>query len=60
MSFKDLEEKTHPQPRVETPEQAAMRERAAAHHRAKEEKRAQHAAQKPPQGGSGKGEPTRR
>ncbi len=59
MSFKDLGEKTTPQPHAETPEQAALREKAAAHHRAKEEKRAARAAAKP-QGGAPRGDPPKR
>jgi hypothetical protein len=59
MSFKDLGKKSTPQPHVETPEEAALREKAAAHHRAKEEKRAARVAGKPPEDPS-KGDPTRR
>jgi hypothetical protein len=58
MSFKDLGEK-NVQPRVETPEEAELRARAAARHRAKEEKHARSAdrnAGKDPRGG-GKREP---
>jgi hypothetical protein len=54
MSFKDLEEKNVQQPRVETPEDAELRARAAARHKAKEEKHARSAersAAKDPRGG---------
>jgi hypothetical protein len=45
MSFKDLEEGKHPQ-RVETPEEAELRARAAARHKAKEARQAaKHAEQ---------------
>jgi len=59
MSFKDLGKKTSPQPHAETPAEAAMREKASAHHKAKEEKRV---AQEPatPPGGPAKPGPARR
>jgi hypothetical protein len=63
MSYKDLGSKNIP-PRTETPEEAELRARAAAKHRAKEERAArwheQHRAGKedPGQGGAGRGEPT--
>lgn len=41
MSFKDLGNKNVP-PRVETPEDAELRARAAARHKAKEAKREEH------------------
>jgi hypothetical protein len=60
MSFKDLGEK-NVQPRVETPEDAELRARAAARHAAKEAKHARSAEQrsagKSPRGGAAKGEP---
>jgi hypothetical protein len=62
MSFKDLGNKTS-EPRVETPAEAELRAKAAAHHKAKEEKRAAHGAGKPDSPATGtpaKGDPTRR
>jgi hypothetical protein len=61
MSFKDLGSKNVP-PRVDTPEEAELRARAAARHKAKEAKAArweeQRAAKKEPQpGGAPRGEP---
>lgn len=63
MSFKDLGSKNVP-PRTETPEEAELRARAAAKHRAKEEKAAkwneQHRGGKkeaPSSGGAGRREP---
>jgi hypothetical protein len=61
MSFKDLETGTHPT-RVETPEEAELRARAAARHRAKQEKAAKAEAHRtakddPQSGASSKGEP---
>jgi hypothetical protein len=61
MSFKDLGEKNIP-PRVETPEEAELRARAAARHKAKEAKAAkweEHRAAKkePHSGGAPRGEP---
>lgn len=60
MSFKDLGEK-NVQPRVETPEEAELRARAAARHKAKEAKHARPAeprsAGSDQRGGAGKGEP---
>jgi hypothetical protein len=63
MSFKDLGSGNVP-PRADTPEEAELRARAAARHKAKEEKAAkweeQHrAARKEPRpSGPGRGEPT--
>ncbi len=62
MSFKDLGNKAR-EPHVETPAEAELRAKAAAHHKAKEEKRAAHGAGKPEAsapGAGGKGDPTRR
>jgi hypothetical protein len=64
MSFKDLGQGiTKPQPREETPEEAEIRAKAAARHRAKEEK-AKHGAAKreAPAGGGGaaRGDPKNR
>jgi len=58
MSFKDLGEKTHA-PRVETPEEAELRARAAARHKAKEARREEHrgAREKSPPSGAPRGEP---
>ena len=60
MSFKDLEEKKHP-PHVETPEEAELRARAAARHKAKEAKRTEEhdrtAKKEGPKGGAPKGGP---
>ena len=62
MSFKDLEEKQHP-PHVETPEDAELRARAAARHKAKEAAKHarpdEHRAGKkaPHPGGDAEGEP---
>jgi hypothetical protein len=59
MSLKDQGNKTVA-PRVETPEDAELRARAAARHRAKEAKAAEHRAGKrepPQQGGAGSREP---
>jgi hypothetical protein len=57
MSFKDLEEGKHPA-HIETPEEAELRARAAARHRAKQEKAAAHrAGKKDAQSAGGKGEP---
>lgn len=63
MSFKDLEERKIP-PHVETPEEAELRARAAARHKAKEAKAAsrhEHREGKkdPSSGGAGRGEPPR-
>jgi len=63
MSFSDLGNKNIP-PRTETPEEAELRARAAAKHRAKEEKAAkwqeQHRGDKkdPGPGGAARREPT--
>jgi hypothetical protein len=62
MSYKDLGSKNVP-PRADTPEEAELRARAAAKHRAKEEraaKRHEHQAGKadPGAGGAGRREPT--
>lgn len=63
MSYKDLGSKNIP-PRVETPEDAELRARAAARHKAKEAKAAkweqEHRAGKkePQQGGAERGEPS--
>jgi hypothetical protein len=63
MSYKDLGSKNMP-PRTETPEQVELRARAAAKHRAKEEKagkrQEQHRAgrEHPSPGGAGRREPT--
>jgi hypothetical protein len=63
MSFKDLGQGiTTPQQREETPEQAEMRAKAAARHRAKEEK-AKHGTGKrdaPSTGGAARGDPKSR
>jgi hypothetical protein len=63
MSFKDLGQGiTKPQPREETQEQAEMRAKAAARHRAKEEK-AKHGAAKreaPSTAGAARGDPKNR
>ena len=62
MSFKDLEERKIPE-RVETPEDAALRARAAARHKAKEEAKAArshehaHGRDEPERGGAGRREP---
>jgi hypothetical protein len=61
MSFKDLGEK-NAAPHVDTPEEAELRARAAARHRAKEEraaKRHEHRAvdKEPDAGGPGRREP---
>ncbi len=62
MSYKDLGKKTS-EPHVETPAEAELRAKAAAHHKAKEERRAAHVAHKAESTGEGspaKGDPTRR
>lgn len=59
MSFKDLEERKTPQPHAETPEEAEMRAKAAARHRAKEEARAKH-TKGAPGGGAARGDPKNR
>jgi hypothetical protein len=58
MSFKDLESK-NAAPRVETPEEAALRARAAARHKAKEARREEHRGAKtaPGTGGAKRDEP---
>ena len=58
MSFKDLENRTIPS-RQETPEEAELRARAAARHKAKEAKREEHRAGKkePHTGGAARREP---
>ena len=61
MSYKDLESKSIP-PRTETPEEAELRARAAARHRAKEEKAAKWEEQRmgknePHPGGAARREP---
>ena len=62
MSFKDLESKNPPPPHVDTPEEAELRARAAARHKAKEErvaKRHEHRGEnkEPEAGEAGRGEP---
>lgn len=56
MSFKDLGTKNVP-PRVETPEEADLRARSAARHKAKEARREEHRAgkQEPQPGGGAAG-----
>ncbi len=58
MSFKDLEERKIPA-RVETPEDAELRAKAAARHRAKEERRSHEhrEGKQEPSSGGGRGEP---
>jgi hypothetical protein len=58
MSFKDLGEK-NVTPRQETPEEAELRAKAAAKHRAREAKKEEHRAGKhePPGGGASRREP---
>ncbi len=57
MSFKDLGSKDVPQ-RVETPEEAELRAKAAARHKAKEAKKEEHrAGKKEPQQGAPRREP---
>lgn len=61
MSFKDLGSGKIP-PHAERPEDAELRARAAARHKAKEARREEHHAEKkepPSGGGGGKGEPPR-
>jgi hypothetical protein len=64
MSFKDLGQGiTKPQPHQETPEEAEMRAKAAARHRAKEERSAKNGAEKkeaPSSGGAARGDPKNR
>ncbi len=57
MSFKDLGSKDVP-PRAETPEEAELRAKAAARHKAKEARREEHrTGKKDPQQGAARREP---
>jgi len=58
VSFKDLGTRNVP-PRLETPEEADLKARGAARHKAKEAKREEHrtASKEPRPGGAPKGEP---